>query len=88
MARLWLPKPVGERYQMIKRLRELGVYVAGAETLDLSHLRDILAKYEEQEAKPKPPREFSMMPREQVAAALKDWRDFVKARREGRRRVY
>ena len=88
MPRLWLPQHEGVRWEIVKRLRELGVLVPGWQQLEVSHLRDILAKYEEQAAQPKPARQFSFMSREQIAAGLKDWRDFVKAKKEGRRRVY
>jgi hypothetical protein len=83
-----MPRHVGARYEIVKRLRQLGVFVPGWQQLEVSHLRDILAKYEEQAANPKPARQFSVMPKEQIAGALKDFRDFTQARREGRRRIY
>jgi len=93
MARIWLPlgKPrqgASERDQIVLRLRELGVHVPGAQSLDISQLREIL-HWQEERAKsavvaPEPPR----LSREQVKQGLRDYRDFQKARKEGRRRLY
>jgi len=88
MTRMWLPSHVGERYETIRRLKELGTYVAGAEQLDVSHLRDILQAEEEKAQVKKPPRPAPRFSREQVAEALKDYRDWQNAQKQGRRRLY
>lgn len=88
MARVWLPRPVGQRYQMILRLRELGVFVAGAEAMDLSELHEILLWQEERAKQPKPPKPVSKLTRAEVIQGLKEFREFRQARREGRRRLY
>jgi hypothetical protein len=88
MPKLWLPQHVGERYEITKRLRELNVFVAGAEQLDVSHLRDILQKEEHKAGQVKPKEEVPRLPKEQVQMGLRDYIGFLKARREGRRRVY
>lgn len=88
MARLWLPQPVGERYEIKRRLREIGVFVPDWRTMDISQFREILQWQEEKAAKPKPPKPAPTMSREQIIIGLRDYRDFQKARREGRRRLY
>jgi len=88
MARIWLPQHVGKRYEIVKRLRALGVFVPGWQEMDVSHLEEILQWQEEKAAKPRPPRPAPRLPREQIIAGLRDYRDFLKARREGRRRLY
>lgn len=88
MGKLWLPQRVGERWQIVRRLRQLGVLVPGWEQLEVSYLRDLLQKEEHLARQPKPEKQFSTKPKEEVAAALRDVRDFKAARREGRRRIY
>ena len=88
MARLWLPKEEGERYAIIKRLRQLGVFVPGWQQLETSYLQAILEAQEEKATKPKPPKPVSTMPRERVVAGLRDYLDFLKAKRESRKRFY
>jgi len=88
MGQLWLPRQEGERWAMVKRLRELGVLVPGWQQLDTSHLRDILQAQEEKAKVPKAPKPVSTMPREQVVAGLRDYLAFLKAKGENRRRFY
>ena len=93
MPRIWLPigKPrqgASERDQIVLRLRELGVHVPGAHEIDISHLREILAWQEERAATVQPISPPPRLSREQVSQGLRDYRDFQKARREGRRRLY
>ncbi len=73
------------------RLQQLKINVIGAsdpKMIDLSHLRDLLQKYEE---KAKIPEIVTPKPRhtkKQVAEALKDMKDYQDARKAGRRRLY
>lgn len=88
MPRLWLPQYVGKRYEILKRLRALGVFVPGWQEMDVSHLQEILQWQEEKATKPKPPKPTPTLPREEIIAGLRDYRDHLRARREGRRRIY
>jgi len=93
MPRIWLPignprLATSERDQIVLRLRELGVHVPGAQSLDISQLREILAWQQERAASAVVIPEPQRLSREQVRQGLKDFLDFQKARREGRRRIY
>lgn len=89
MARLWLPKPEGERYFIMKRLKELNVYVAGAEHLELAHLRDILQAQEEGGRLPIPKYEpDTSVPKEVIAQELKAVKRHIEERRAGRKKFY
>jgi len=89
MARLWLPREEGERYFIMKRLKELNVYLAGAEQLELAYLRDILQAQEEGGRVPIP--KFTpqqTVPKEVIAQELKNIKRHIEERREGRRKFY
>lgn len=88
MPQVWLPQQEGERYEIVKRLRQLGVFVPGWQQLDVSHLRDILQAQEEKAQKPTAPKPVRTVPREQVIEGLRDYLGFLQAQKEGRRRVY
>jgi len=88
MPDFWLPQQEGERWAIVKRLRQLNVFVPGWQQLEVSYLQAILDVQEEKAAKPKPPKPVSTMPREQVVAGLRDYLGFLKAKRENRKRFY
>ena len=88
MPSMWLPKHVGERYDILRRLRALNTFVPGADQLDVSHLRDILQAQEAKAGEPTPPKPVRTIPKEQVAMGLRDYLDFLRAQKEGRRRIY
>lgn len=88
MARIWLPQHEGKRYEIVKRLRALGVFVPGWQEMDVSHLEEILQWQEEKAGNKKAPEPVRKLPREQVIAGLKDYLGFLRAKRENRRRLY
>ena len=88
MTRIYLPRDVGQRHLMILRLKKLGVFVAGAEEMDLSELHEILLWQEERAKQPKPPKPVSKLTRAEVIQGLKEFREFRQTRSEGRRRLY
>ena len=88
MGQLWLPQQEGERWAIVKRLRELGVLVPGWQQLEVSYLQAILDVQLEKAKAPKPPKPVRTVPREQVVAGLRDYLGFLKAKRENRRRFY
>lgn len=73
------------------RLRQVNYNVVGAEDpnmIEVSQLRDILAMCEEKAQIPEP---LTLPPRytkKQIAEALRDVKDFDRARKAGRRRFY
>ena len=88
MPEVWLPQREGERYAIVKRLRQLNIFVPGWQQLDVSHLRDILQAQEEKAGKPTPSKPVRTMPREQVIEGLRDYLTFLRAKKENRKRTY
>jgi len=97
MARLWLPlgraptrPPQDERDEIVRQLRDLGVYLPGARDTDISQLREILHWQQERAARPEPdrPQPTPGLTREQIICELREYRNHLRARQEGRRGVY
>jgi len=97
MARIWLPmgrapkgSPVDERDVIGRRLRELGVALPELRTMDMGQLREILHWQEERAARPEPDRPTPTpgLTREQIIRELREYRNHLRARQEGRRSVY
>jgi len=97
MPRLWLPlgrsptRPVrNEREAILRRLAELGVVIAGSSTMETAYLRDWLQREEDLAAKPREDRPLPTvgLTKAQIIQELRDYCDHLRARREGRRRVY
>ena len=87
MTRIYLPRYEITRRQILKRLRELNVYVPGAEQLDVSHLRDILQKEEELAQRPKAPRPERKLPKSEIVLGLQELLDWRRIK-EGGGRLY
>ena len=89
MAVLVLPQAVGERYEIVKKLRRLGCFVAGWELVPISQLRDIWQKEEELARAKKPdPVPLSVAKRKEVGAALKEYRQYLALRKDGSRKLF
>jgi len=96
MARIWLPQRIvrerranSEREQIRARLGELGVMsIPGWNAMDISELREILVWQEERARVSEPAKPAPRFPPEEIKQALRDARDFDRARKEGRRRLY
>ena len=77
MGVIYLPPRVGERYEIIKRLRQLNVLVAGWGEVPIEQLRDILEAEEEKARKKKvedrPKRTY---PVKEVGQILRDYLDW------------
>ena len=85
MTRIYLPRHQIERLEIMRRLRELNVFIPGWEQLDTRHLRDILQKEEELAGRPKPPKPERKMPKDQIVLGLKEFLAFQRSREAGRR---
>jgi hypothetical protein len=89
MGQLWLPKEQGERYLIIKRLKEINVFVAGHQYLETAHLRDILQAQEEGGRVPiKPFVPQQTIPKEAIVQELKAVKRHIEERQAGRRKFY
>ena len=80
--KLFLPTPVGERYEIIKKLRKLNVFVAGWEITDIVQLRDMLQEEEELARKKRIAKTpLSVAKRKEVGKALKEYREYLEVRK-------
>ena len=83
-----------ERDRLLNRLVELRVILPDAEQMEMTKLRDYVqwqeerAEHHAKAALLRPAHQPKKLSREQVITGLREYHEYRKARREGRRRLY